>query len=156
MTASVQARAPLRPGRRLHALLAFAAVVALLQSAVSVLLNDDLAGWRPDHGHIHAGMILPPHTHPYDRSGPAAAHPVTEDPNLAFVPVELDEGGDGAPSEIVLTPPQDGLSDSVASPLLVNPGEPRLARALPQRLEQPPASRSPAAHSVTVTTPPPR
>ncbi|MEZ4552777.1 MAG: hypothetical protein R3B59_02625 [Dehalococcoidia bacterium] len=58
-------------------LLAFAAVASLFLPILTPL-SPGLAGWSASHGHIYAGGVPVPHTHPWEQApGPApAAAPV--------------------------------------------------------------------------------
>ncbi len=44
------------------------AALAMLAPSLTPIVGDDLAAYRPDHGHLVAGAV-PPHAHPYDDPG---------------------------------------------------------------------------------------
>lgn len=50
----------------LHRLAGLFALAALLLPIAAGAAGVDLAGWRPDHGHLSANGAVPPHAHPYD------------------------------------------------------------------------------------------
>lgn len=90
-----------RPGMR--RILTVAAAVALLQPMLASL-SPDLAGWRPDHGHVYAHGVPVEHTHPWDArasEGPAGPGQQGEsDEGVAFV-FDLDFFGSVLPSLLV-------------------------------------------------------
>jgi hypothetical protein len=47
-------------------LLTVGMLVALLQSSVFAIVDPDLSGWHPLHGHVSLGAHAEDHTHPWD------------------------------------------------------------------------------------------
>jgi len=121
--------------RRLHrnVLLGTLAVVALLQPAM-VPFSPDMAGRMPNHGHIYAGGVAVPHSHPGE--DPAAHEPH----DAASAASAGDEAApDAAPDAAVVFTFEDlGLFASVIAPAvagaLATPeavAAPRLAEPAP-------------------------
>ena len=96
--------------------LATLGVVAMLTPALTPLATSDLAAYRPDHGHLHAGGVVPDHAHPWDerRGAPSplgmtvfdalAIHPVAT--QIAPVPVAPEAQQEHL--EVVFTHGDDG------------------------------------------------
>ncbi len=65
-----------RAARRLSlGALAALATLAMLAPALAPLIGDELAAYRPDHGHLVAGSVVPPHEHPYGDHDAAQGRP---------------------------------------------------------------------------------
>ena len=160
-----------RAARRLG-LGAFAALAALAMLAPSLtpIVGDELAAYRPDHGHLVAGAV-PPHEHPYD--DPGDSHRPSEGATLthfgamalgaaeslrasaasedAVPPIEA-----GDHEQIVFTHGGDGTAGSTSAPAL--PGGAAVAAsaegwALRAAPSEPPELSSLA---LLVAVPPPR
>jgi hypothetical protein len=49
-------------------LLSVGMAVALLQGAIFAIVDPDLAGWHPYHGHMAIGGVVAEHTHPWENA----------------------------------------------------------------------------------------
>lgn len=158
-------------GLSLGAAAAFAAI-AMLAASLTPLIGDELAAYRPDHGHLVAGSEAPPHSHPHDDPGGshdraggaltrtqfgamalgAAARLRTSAASRDGVPpIEA-----GARDEIVFTHGGDGSPGSTSAPAL--PAGAAVAASsgrwsLPALAPEP---RQPVSLTLLVAVPPPR
>jgi hypothetical protein len=82
-------------------LIAVVALIALAATYLTPVVNVEWAGWRHDHGHLTAGGVVPPHSHPWDAAAPRAplAAPGTDTEGHAMV---FTASGDSVPGVTAL------------------------------------------------------
>lgn len=116
-------------------LLTVGMLVALLQGSLFAIVNPDLSGWHPYHGHATVGGVVPDHTHPWDHD-------------------HRDANGFGEPAEVGFT----GVSDigSVAASAVPVVALLALAGAVALILTPIGAGRAPAPPAPDPFDPPPR
>lgn len=128
-----QRRRIVRSARRLGlGTLAALAALALLAPSLTPLIGDELAAYRPDHGHLVAGDVVPPHAHPYEDHHASHARAEGAATLTQFGAMDLGAAGrllasaapheaaSGEPDqrEIVFTHGGDGAPGSTSAPAL--------------------------------------
>ena len=146
------------------------AALAMLAPSLTPLIGDELAAYRPDHGHLVAGAV-PPHTHPYD--DPRGSHRPSGGATLTHFGAMALRAADGLRAsaasqdalppietgddvQIVFTHGGDGAPGSTSAPAL--PGGAAVAAsiegwALPAAPNEP---RELSSLALLVAVPPPR
>ena len=143
--------------------LATLGVLAMLTPALTPLATSDLAAYRPHHGHLHAGSLVPDHAHPWDerRGAPSplgmtvfdalAIHPVATE--IAPVPVAPEAQQEHL--EVVFTHGDDGSPGS-SSGLALPGGAPALGAGASMFAEVASVAPTPRSRLLSVPTEPPR
>ena len=154
------------------AALTVVAALAMIAPSLTPLIGDDLAAYRPDHGHLVASSVVPPHDHPYDDHDGSHRRAESDVTRTQFAALPLAAAGrlrgsepsrDVVPSpetgegeEIVFTHGGDGSPGSTSAPALPA-GAAVAAAASGWSLQASAAERRlPSSLALLVPAPPPR
>lgn len=131
------------PSRPQRWLISIGLLIALLQGAIFAIVNPELAGWHPYHGHVTVGGYVVDHTHPFDaehRHGPGLVDPDHE----------------GNEATMTFSGMSSSLAGSVTVPMLVGGSAAVDPSDLFEAAHPIASSRQPVERTPEVLTPPPR